>query len=304
MTAKSTSLYKYTSVSTLRHILNGSIRFTQPGAFNDPFELLPELIVPPDYNVKQINIQFDVKGARRPSIGDEIQVVPDGATTSDIVSRSILSELNSKLGIVCLCRNDKSLLMWSHYADQYTGAMVEFDGSHEFFEAPVPVEYSVQRPIRDITLYASPRQPIPVAELCTKSREWAYEDEVRVIRTLEDCENSGGSDPRGFPIFTKKIPLECIKSVTLGERTTIAHQRDIFGLIRETNIVLMLAAIDYRGYEFRIELIKYNVPVSQMPPIMTPRTAHIFSHLNTQLGEFARALIEKHPLSKIVNLTA
>lgn len=40
------ALYKYVGIDGLRRILDGSIRFTQPSAFNDPFELLPEIIVP------------------------------------------------------------------------------------------------------------------------------------------------------------------------------------------------------------------------------------------------------------------
>src|SRR6266702_3676633 len=43
--SKSASLlYKYVNIEVLRHILDGQIRFTQPSAFNDPFELLPEII--------------------------------------------------------------------------------------------------------------------------------------------------------------------------------------------------------------------------------------------------------------------
>ena len=53
---------------------------------------------------------------------------------------------------------------------------------------------------------------------------------------------------------------------------------------------LALAAIDHRGYAFRRELIKMAVPVSEMNPWITPRTAHIFSHLKTPLGEIARHL--------------
>ena len=43
------------------------------------------------------------------------------------------------------------------------------------------------------------------------------------------------------------------------------------------------------------------VPVSTMNPWITPRTAHIFSHLKTPLGEIARHLIANHPMSKTVN---
>ena len=44
-----------------------------------------------------------------------------------------------------------------------------------------------------------------------------------------------------------------------------------------------------------------TVPVSEMSPWITPRTAHIFSHMKTPFGEVARHLIEHHPMSKTVN---
>ena len=52
-------LYKYVTIDTLKKIIGGSIRFTQPGAFNDPFELAPELHAP-DTDNKKINIDFDL----------------------------------------------------------------------------------------------------------------------------------------------------------------------------------------------------------------------------------------------------
>jgi hypothetical protein len=35
--------------------------------------------------------------------------------------------------------------------------------------------------------------------------------------------------------------------------------------------------------------------------MMSPRTAHIFSDQQTQRGEFARWMVEHHPMSKVVN---
>ena len=43
------------------------------------------------------------------------------------------------------------------------------------------------------------------------------------------------------------------------------------------------------------------VPVSEMSPWITPRTAHVFSHKQTPFGEVARHLIEHHPMSNTVN---
>jgi hypothetical protein len=64
-----------------------------------------------------------------------------------------------------------------------------------------------------------------------------------------------------------------------------------------------LAAISNWGYEFRKEQIKFDKPVSEKNPIVSPRTAHIFSNLEDEFGDIARWMIEKHKLSEIVNYT-
>lgn len=251
----STSLYKYVDIAGLKRILQGSIRFTQPSAFNDPFELLPEVVVPNDAGEKQLSFSFDVRAQRRQPPPGALNEVPDGCQASDAMSRDIVQQFNSLIGILCLSRVSDSLLMWSHYADQYAGAVVEFDGSHEFFDGQIDVEYRPLRPMRDVGAYISPPEPIPVAELCAKSEQWKYEQEVRIIRSLADCEKKG-IGPRGFPIYTQRLPPECIKSVTLGDRTPVIEQCAIYDAVKDTRVTLTLAAIDHRGYAFRRELIK------------------------------------------------
>jgi Protein of unknown function (DUF2971) len=295
-----TSFYKYVNLDGLRRILAGSVRLTQPSAFNDPFELLPEIVMRTDEPERKINVQFDILGERRnPPVG-EVEIIPDGFGSGDATSRDIVSQLNAVIGILCLSRKSDSLLMWSHYADQYAGAVVEFDAAHEFFAHPIDVEYRARRPRRRIDDYLA-GAPIPVSELCAKSDQWAYEEEVRIVRRLVDCEATGKVDQRGFPIYTQTLPIEAVKSVMLGERMAVEAQRDIFARVMDTDIVLDLAAIDLSGYGFRRERIKMHVPISKMGPWMSPRTAHIFRDLKSTRGELARWMIDKHPLSKLVN---
>ena len=64
--AVSKPIYKYVDIAGLRRLLQGSIRFTQPSAFNDPFELLPEVVVPNNAVQKQLSFSFDVRAQRRP----------------------------------------------------------------------------------------------------------------------------------------------------------------------------------------------------------------------------------------------
>ena len=113
------------------------------------------------------------------------------------------------------------------------GAAVEFDGSHEFFAGQIDIDYRPTRPRRHVDAYLT-GAPIPVAELCAKSDQWAYEQEVRIVRALPTA--GPGAVLRSFPIFVQPIPPGAIKSVILGERTPVAEQREIYARLMETDI--------------------------------------------------------------------
>jgi hypothetical protein len=254
--------------------------------------------VPIDQAERQVTISFDVAAQRRnPPVG-EVAENQEGYNCCDIISRNILKDLNQSIGILCLSKVGDSILMWSHYADQYAGAAIEFDGSADFFNGQIDIEYRSDRPKRDISAYLNAGVPVPLAELCVKSDQWQYEEEVRIIRNLTDCVNTGNSR-RGFPVYTQRVPQDCIRQIVLGERTSVDDQRKVWEAIKATDIGLSLAAIANWGYEFRKEPVKLG-----SNPVITPRTAHIFSHLPNALGEIARLQIEKHPLSKFVNTIA
>jgi hypothetical protein len=59
----------------------------------------------------------------------------------------------------------------------------------------------------------------------------------------------------------------------LGERTSVVNQQKVWDKIKDTNISLSLAAVANWGYEFRKEPAKVGAN-----PMISPRTAHIFSH--------------------------
>jgi hypothetical protein len=94
--------YKYVSIAGLRRILDGYIRFTQPSAFNDPFELLPEIVIPLNAEDRKIKLQFDIGSARAQAPQETLQVIPEGCGSSDAISREIVQKLNAHIGILSL----------------------------------------------------------------------------------------------------------------------------------------------------------------------------------------------------------
>ena len=84
------SLYKYVKSNILMTILKGDIRNTRPGAFNDPFEMVPELYVPEKFGTQLVDISFSVIAPRRePRIGD-LDADFESDFCSDTNSRRIL----------------------------------------------------------------------------------------------------------------------------------------------------------------------------------------------------------------------
>lgn len=296
------ALYKYMSFQNAMHVLKGTIRFTQPGAFNDPFEMVPELHVPESFGGdKEINITFSVTAPRRISRGYELEPDFESDQCSDRNSRSIRSSLDQAIGILCLSKNPSSLLMWSHYADHYAGAVVEFDDSHKFLRGSFPIEYREQRPILDVSYYDSDNDPIPVAELCAKPKEWEHKREVRVIRNLSDCQLVQDTSADQYPVYVMTIPPECVKSITMGERMPVENQRRIWETIKDRELSLHLDAISNWGYGFRREHIK--LPGMKNPITISPRTAHIFSQNDGPIGDIARWQLKSNKLGQVVNDT-
>ncbi len=296
------SLYKYVSCENAMRILNGSIRMTQPSEFNDPFELAVELFVSPDTKDAIYNFQFDILSPRE-SLGSNM--LPDDFESDfchDMGIREIREELDKSIGILCLSKRNDSHLMWAHYANNYSGVVLEFDKEHEFFEGQMDMEYREKRLKINFDYFIKREKEIPLSALFVKPKIWEYENEVRITRNLKGLKKA--KNPKGkLPIYLDDIPIECIKSVTLGERTKSNEALSIFNKIKNTNIELKLAAIPMRGYDFRYELIKANLPVSKLNPLVSPRTADIFKNEKFALGEVSRWMISSHPMRKIVSKT-
>jgi len=292
------SFYKYVSIETLEKILAGSIRLTQPGAFNDPFELAVEVYNPHLGMKGNIELRFDVLS---PARDIKQYLLPSEFTDdncNDIYARELRRKIDSAVGMLCLTKNESSHLMWAHYACEYSGAVIEFDETHDFFQGAFQIEYIENRPKFHMDYFLS-GEPLPISEICLKSQEWRYEKEWRLARALSDCKKTRTSTNK-YDIYTMGIPLEAIKCVTLGERCKLDDARKTYHKLKNTSVALKIAALANWNYEFREELIKLNVPISEMAPFISPYTADIFLDEKGMTGDLARWAKKKHPLSKVV----
>lgn len=232
-------LYKYFPPERADFLQKRLLRFTQPGMFNDPFDMLPAIA---GYDVKEVRELVD-RNALIIAYEMGFQGFGDaeGKARMDALNRSshelfkeyssdpsrqglryldcLRKRMNSQIGILSLCKNSRSILMWSHYAGEHTGFVVGFDSDAGFFshQADEPTEIGQLRPVRyvknrpavDVDMIKN-EQPIPDF-LFSKNQEWSYEQEWRIVRFLKNADEISDQNIHLF-----KVPPTAIREVILG----------------------------------------------------------------------------------------
>lgn len=221
-------LYKYMSVSGERRewledlITHSRFYFPCVIDFNDPFDCHPNFSVS-DHEAfvrRLVNQELEGKPKReieakvREFLKSELWLKPD---TIEQYRQRFLEELQYKQGVLSLSENSQSILMWSHYAEKHSGLCLTFDRHSEFFSRAKRVVYQSQYPVIDLSA-ATPDELVEFA-LFSKSEEWSYEQEWRII------EDQNGRV--GRHVFPKENLIE----VTFGARTDPETLTAIRGLI-------------------------------------------------------------------------
>jgi len=251
----------------LRFFQTGKVRFTQPGEFNDPFELRPHIRGVADHETiaRQHSLAFEGEALENQvrislakvqlSSSERSRIDPTVVSTAiakeagqvfdlvrnicdglgPAVSRRMNSTFNEHLGIFCLTENPLNLLMWAHYGDHHRGVVIEFDEANPFFNSIKgpeddfrhfrKVNYADNRP----SIFLTPSDAIEV--FYSKSREWEYENEWRLIAPLADA-TERIENPAGLPIALFEVPGQAVRSVITGSRIGHMQSFELSRLIR------------------------------------------------------------------------
>ncbi|MDR3695276.1 DUF2971 domain-containing protein [Mucilaginibacter sp.] len=227
-TVISRELHRYHSVNQylIDSLMGNYIWFSNPEDFNDPYDC---------------NLDFDFECTRveLEAFFREINNMPENAyrkkseselqeeITKCVDNPEVLRQRNreqsidgiKRIGVCCFSEHDDRLLMWSHYGNKHQGACLTFDiNEHKelFLQYPYSVEYPQRYPkinwIKERGLFKPFR-----FEFATKSLEWSYEAEVRIIR------NEKNPPYRNEVKFNKKA----LKAIKFGYKSTAADQISI-----------------------------------------------------------------------------
>jgi hypothetical protein len=219
-------LFKYMSASRLMAMLKQpSIRFTQPSALNDPFEC--------HLTFDRKALLADYRKSRRnhePGISLERLDQAVAMAEDQLVIDALLHyrERRNSLGILSLSEDPLQLLMWAHYADEHRGAAVELDITHnsllsrsdggDKYSDIRKVEYTQQK------ISGLPWPETIVRVLSTKSTDWSYEREWRLIRTLNLTRVAADG------VHVVDFDLSAIRTIYLGAHFDAQNLGDIVKL--------------------------------------------------------------------------
>lgn len=187
--------YKYLPFGTEKKSLNvikdGTIMFTCPKNFNDPFDCQP--IVDTD-NLPEMDA-FKREFARQSkglSFLDK-KLLKERMLMyfrQRIKAGDLISDFLDTVGVLSLSRQYDNALMWAHYAEYHRGFVVGFkynkpDDLKEIDMdikriIPQEVKYSKEKPI-----YAPSSNKFDMSVLLTKDDIWKYEVEERAFTWLE-----------------------------------------------------------------------------------------------------------------------
>ncbi|ATC85919.1 DUF2971 domain-containing protein [Pseudoalteromonas arctica] len=151
----------------------------------------------------------------------------------DLFRKSTEQANDGSLRCFCLTENNNNSLMWAHYGDSYAGCMLGFkhiDKLSTPFAAAEKVNYSPNAPIIgsavDFYLYGHNLEQNKKTRLAiyhTKSEDWAYEKEWRVVYNIKSPSNQRYSDFKFYP--------EELESITFGPKINPDEKINILKLI-------------------------------------------------------------------------
>lgn len=280
------SLYKYLPAKRAREFFEKPVlRFTPPSELNDIFELKPP--------VRDASFEQDEDGwdwLAKINGGDFEPSMPldkwvnffdneslDRDESEYLEYLKMLRDLHTMqqqrgaAGILSLSSINDSLLMWSHYCVNHAGFVIELDAATQLIK-PEPDGRIFGKP-KKIT-YTEERPSIPIANISrqlkkskqwslyflplyfTKSKDWSYEEEWRVVTREVDNLNTiiddKGREIKGFTL----LPVKAIKSVILGFRADSDLWEQARTFSREHNIILKQAMPDRLRFALNIIEVK------------------------------------------------
>ncbi|PTO70564.1 DUF2971 domain-containing protein [Vibrio splendidus] len=181
-------LYKYVPFSegSKNILINSTMKFSSAEEFNDPFDCVVSHDVEGSlaYVLTRNDLLESAKKLNPENFDKKIML--DNLRHS-LESGQFSSDMASSFGICSLSSSNDNILMWSHYADNHKGFIVEFQqptnfneylSKPEFLLLSWPVKYQMDMPK---VIMGDQGFEAVTQRFLTKALEWEYEKEHRCL---------------------------------------------------------------------------------------------------------------------------
>lgn len=280
-------LFKYLPPERIDVLQKLQIRFSPFESLNDPFESLPlfkskqvdELTDMITKTLQDMIINKDSDDNSKKCFANEFTTIFRNQLESEYFSPATFGQaimkqvdsLDTPVGILSLSRVNTNLLMWSHYAENGKGFVIELDSINVFFtnknsiNSLKSVVYSQRRMIFDLEQHHVKHQEnIPII-FSRKPLAWAYEEEERLFKELNTEQNdidTGKTDAYGKKVILTPIPHNIIKAVYIGYNTSPEIEGNIIKAIKENGIQAQVFKGKMSRDEYNILFEKFEIAKS------------------------------------------
>ncbi|GMU95661.1 DUF2971 domain-containing protein [Ignavibacterium album] len=241
--------------------------FSSPNNFNDPFDSKIIANYPAGTKKQIYNKIYESLRDKHPSfskkklsllaeknLNHNYKIIKDPKLFTERVNQ----EIEKFLGIFTMTEDNKSILMWSHYANKHTGFCIEFDFQEltricdnylNIKEAILvrKVIYSEKYPVIDPYKYDVRKYYTEYLNLLSiKSSDWAYEKEWRLIYLFN-------------PNKTLQFPDKVFKSIYFGLNCSKQNIANVISKTKNKNVSL-------KYYKAEFQLFKFGIDFKEIDP--------------------------------------
>jgi len=256
-------VYKYVHQDRFDILQKNCIRFTQAGALNDPFDTLPSITEIKDF-VLCMAIE-DKRGGRSALPSTEMKILLDENRDAFKDFAKKCQTASSRYYVfLSLTKQCDNLLMWSHYANSHLGFVLGFDANSPFFapgkgkakDGLRKVEYTESRyqyPPNFDLLTPAKQEEASTGLLFTKSNDWAYEKELRILAHPEKATFTK-TLANGERCHLFQFPPESLQKIIFGFAMPDCKRQEITDMVKKKypNAQLFQAKLHDDKFELKI----------------------------------------------------
>ncbi len=174
----------------------------------------------------------------------------------EAVYQEFVHAIRDSVGVASLTKNPKKLPMWAHYANNAKGFVLEFAHLVDAFTGDKTQLLNEPRDLR----YSQAFEGVTFDPHSTqnlffwKLADWAYEEEVRIVRALGDCENVGKDTD---DLWIARIDPRHVTGIIVGWNADAGDRDALVAFCKDAKRPIRLSQATFKGVDIQFDDISY-----------------------------------------------